>query len=356
MEGFILIGGKSSRMGEDKFALKLNGKTFLQIACSTLENAGIKKISVVVSEETKFNFEFPIIKDIYKNRGALSGIHSALVNTKFNYIFVLACDYPFVSDALIKFLLDSAKTDPEFEAIIPIQPDGKVQPLCAVYKTKPCQETLSKMLESKTENYSVRDFLDKLKTHYIEFEKISHLPNSENFFFNVNTPEDFILATKLHESCPKTELTKIVRMTVDDLDTVIKIQEESKLSYWSYESYKDEINLESSFTVVAKIDNQTVGFLVGRLIIEENCAELYNIGIDLHFRQKSIGTKLIESFIKSCVDNKLEKIFLEVRESNETAIQFYLKHNFSSLSKRKNFYSNPTEDAILMVKEFSSTK
>jgi molybdopterin-guanine dinucleotide biosynthesis protein A len=189
--GFILVGGKSSRMGKDKFLLKINGKTFLQTAFETLEKAGVEQISVSVSEKTNLIEDFPIIEDIYKNRGALSGIHSALVYSKSSFSIILACDYPFVSVELIEFLMNMAIIENEFDAFAPIQADGKIQPLCAVYKTGICCEILSKMLENQDENYSVRDFLNRVKTRYIEFNEIKHLPNSEKFFFNVNTPEDF---------------------------------------------------------------------------------------------------------------------------------------------------------------------
>ena len=148
--GFILIGGKSSRMGEDKFSLKLNQKTFLQIAGETLENAGIKQISVAASKQSRFECKFPIVTDLYQNRGALSGIHAALVNSTAEYIVVLACDLPFVSFDLIKMLRELAEKDSQFEAIVPLQSDGKKQPLCAVYQTKPCRKILSAMLENET--------------------------------------------------------------------------------------------------------------------------------------------------------------------------------------------------------------
>lgn len=339
-ESFILIGGKSSRMGEDKFSLCLNGKTFLEIATETLKEFG--EVAVVVSEETAKIENFSTVKDIYKNRGALSGIHSALTNSKSDWTIILACDYPFVTIELIEFLTNSAENEIDFDAFAPIQADGKIQPLCAVYKTKTCVKILSEMLENEGKNYSVRDFLNQIKTRYIEFFEIAHLPNAEHFFFNVNTLEDFEKSTFL--------TIKVEKMTKNDINSVIKIQEESNLSPWSFEDYKDEISRENSFSVVAKIDNKTVGFLVGRLIAEDYCAELYNIGVDANFRRKNVGNNLLKSFTKQCVDNNLEKIFLEVRESNQTAIEFYLKHDFAVISKRKNFYSNPTEDAILMVK------
>ncbi len=197
MEGFILIGGKSSRMGEDKFALNLNGKTFFQIAHSTLTSANLTNVSAVVSDHTNFDDEVPIIKDIFSNCGALSGIHSALVNSKSEFTIILACDYPFVSVQLIMFLINIAKVESQFDAYAPIQEDGRVQPLCAIYKTKSCRPKLTKMLENGRENYSVRDFLKVLNTRYVKFAELADLPNSGYFFLNVNTPEDFARAAVL---------------------------------------------------------------------------------------------------------------------------------------------------------------
>jgi molybdenum cofactor guanylyltransferase len=342
--GFILIGGKSSRMGEDKFSLVLDGKTFLDITVETLQQARIEQVMVVVrSERSAVAGDLSLIKDIFTNRGALSGIHSALTHSKSDWTIILACDYPFVTANLIKFLIKTAESEKDFDAFAPIQKDGKIQPLCAVYRTATCRQILSEMLENSDEKYSVRDFLNRTTTRYIEFSEIADLPNSENFFFNVNTPEDFEKAKFL--------TINVEKMTVADIENILQIQQESNLGYWSPEAYEGEIIREDSFSITAKINHQTVGFLVGRLIKEENCAELYNIGVDVNFRGKKVGTKLLESFVKYCVKNDLEKIFLEVRESNETAIRFYVQNDFALIGKRKNFYNNPAEDAILMVKE-----
>lgn len=350
--GFILIGGKSSRMGKDKFSLVLDGKTFLQIAVETLQKAGIEQIFIVdKSERSALADGLSWIKDIYQNRGALGGIHSALTHSKTDWMIILACDYPFVTAELVGFLMKIAESENGFDAFAAIQADGKIQPLCAVYKTETCYKILSEMLANSDAKYSVRDFLNQIKTRYIEFSEIADLPNAENFFLNVNTPEDFILAAKLHENSTKKETTEIYKMTTVDIEEIINIQLEGNLSYWSFEDYKDEISRENSFSIVAKIDVQVVGFLVARMISEDYCAELYNIGVDLSFRRQKIGNALLESFITNCRNNNLEKIYLEVRESNQTAIEFYLKNSFTVLSKRKNFYTNPTENAILLVKE-----
>ncbi len=353
-KSYILIGGKSSRMGKDKFSLVLNGKTFLEIAVETLQNFG--KISLVGSGKTNLLESFPIVKDIYQNRGALSGIHSALTHSKSDFIIILACDYPFLTVELVGFLRNLAEFKSEFDAYAPIQSDGKTQPLCAIYKTEICRKILSEMLENEAENYSVRDFLNRIKTRYVEFSEIAHLPNSEHFFFNVNTPEDFILATKLHENCKKKMIADITKMTPNDAERILEIQLACGLEGWSAEDYRNETYRADSFNVTATINCETVGYLIGRLIPAERYGELYNIGVDPRFRRKKIANSLLAEFMDFCASENLEKIFLEVRESNQTAIKFYLKNNFAVIGKRKNFYSNPTEDAILMEKEISSTK
>jgi molybdenum cofactor guanylyltransferase len=198
IESYILIGGKSSRMGKDKFSLILNGKTFLEISVETLQKANLGKVFVVgnKSEPSAVADGLSLIKDIHQNRGALGGIHVALVNSKSEFTLILACDCPFVSVDLIEFLIGLTKTEKDFEAFAPIQKNGKIQPLCAIYKTANCRRILSKMLENSHEKYSVRDFLNQIKTRYIEFSEIAGLPNAENLFFNVNTPEDFEKAVK----------------------------------------------------------------------------------------------------------------------------------------------------------------
>ena len=98
-EGYILIGGRSSRMGEDKFALQLNGRSFLEIAFENLQKARLEKVSVVISKsepspvaDSLNNVTNPLrqdaltVTDIYQNRGALGGIHSALSHSRAKWI------------------------------------------------------------------------------------------------------------------------------------------------------------------------------------------------------------------------------------------------------------------------------
>lgn len=195
-ESFILAGGKSSRMKSAKAFLKLGKKTLLEHSISTLQKIDSSKISVVVAENSNKFKSIPTIKDIYKDRGTLGGIHSALANCKEKYALINACDYPFISADLLNFLIKIAK-DKDADCVAPIQKDGIVQPLCAVYKTQKCLKVLTGILEKSDKTPSARDFLKQFDTKFIKFKEFANLPNAENFFFNVNTPSDFEKAIEI---------------------------------------------------------------------------------------------------------------------------------------------------------------
>lgn len=198
-ESFILAGGRSSRMKHNKAFLKLGDRTFLEHSIYALKKINSNKISVVIAENSDKFTNYSVITDIYKDRGTLGGIHSALAHCKEKFALIIACDYPFVSVSLLNYLLGIAKIN-DANCVAPIQRDGIIQPLCAVYKTEKCLKILSAILDESLETPSARDFIKMLDTKFVEYEQIADLPNAENFFFNVNTPEDFEKATKIYNS------------------------------------------------------------------------------------------------------------------------------------------------------------
>jgi molybdopterin-guanine dinucleotide biosynthesis protein A len=186
--GYILAGGKSSRMGSDKAFLELGGETFLARAFKVLESVCERRVKVVLNQnQTHFvdKIDVPYIFDVYANRGAAGGIHAALKDSKTEQTIILACDLPFVEKESIKTLVETAQTTPEtVAAVVPRQHDGRVQPLCAVYRTKICLPVVERLLEQET-SVSMNDFLSRIETLYTEIER------PEKLFFNVNRPEDF---------------------------------------------------------------------------------------------------------------------------------------------------------------------
>lgn len=196
IDGFILAGGANSRMRRDKAHLLLGGKTFAERAAISLSVvAAPERLFVVGNVETNL-FDLPILPDEFasesaeRKRGAIVGLHAALKNTKANWAAVLACDLPFASGELFERL--ASLRDEKLDAIVPVQPDGKWQPLCALYRRETCLPIVEKLICG--DDWSLRNFLRLVKTRFARFEEIEDLPLADLFFFNVNTPEDYAAA------------------------------------------------------------------------------------------------------------------------------------------------------------------
>lgn len=187
--GFVLIGGKSSRMGEDKFSLQFNGKTFLENAVDALKEVCENRVKLVLNQTQTIETELPFVRDIYENRGALGAIHAALKNCETKFAVVLAVDLPFVTNEIIEKLAEITLSSNKFLANVPRQTDGRIQPLCAVYRAKYCLPTLERLM-NENENASPRDFLELINTRYINQNLLSN-DSETDIFHNVNHPADF---------------------------------------------------------------------------------------------------------------------------------------------------------------------
>jgi molybdopterin-guanine dinucleotide biosynthesis protein A len=194
-ESFILAGGASSRMGKNKAHLKLGGETFVERAARALTAVEPHRTFLIgdfVNENELLNVE--ILPDVFKSNRCASiiGLHAALFHARTEWIAVLACDLPFASGALFKRLTAFVRN--EIEAVVPLQKDERAQPLCALYR-KTCLPQVETALTG--DDWSLKKLLPKLETRFVRFEELGDLPNAENFFFNVNTPADFVLAEQI---------------------------------------------------------------------------------------------------------------------------------------------------------------
>lgn len=112
--------------------------------------------------------------------------------------------------------------------------------------------------------------------------------------------------------------------------------------------------------MVAKAANEVIGFLVARLIMitidnqnfnsfcNESEVEIYNLAVEKQFRRMGVGRNLLNEIFKCKEPRWIGKIWLEVRESNQEAIKFYMANGFTIIYQRKNFYHSPTEDALVL--------
>ncbi|HEX5833461.1 MAG TPA: molybdenum cofactor guanylyltransferase [Pyrinomonadaceae bacterium] len=191
LEAFILAGGQSRRMGRDKSQLTLENRTFTdRIAEALLEIAG--SVTLVGSRET--NSRYAVAPDIYPAWGALGGLHAALAACRTEWAIVVACDLPFVTADLFNYL---ASLRHGYDAVVPLQPDGRPQPLSSLYRIEPCRQRATELIEGGKRR--PLDLLDLVNTRWVPFSELTNLVQAEKFFVNINTPDDYDAVSPVRE-------------------------------------------------------------------------------------------------------------------------------------------------------------
>jgi molybdopterin-guanine dinucleotide biosynthesis protein A len=179
----ILAGGKSLRMGRDKALMKLDGRPFVSHVATTLQEV-FDQVILVANDPSAYEFlGLESIEDVYRDCGPLGGIHSALVRAGGADIFVSACDTPFVTRDLVRYIVGF---DSNALARIPSFKQ-QLHPLCGIY-TQNCLPAIVERLESR--RLRVVDFVESIHAAVIPISP--DLPfYREDLFANFNTPEDF---------------------------------------------------------------------------------------------------------------------------------------------------------------------
>ena len=190
VQGFILVGGASSRMGSDKAQLKFDGRTTVELIAAALRSVA-GAVRLVGSREESCQLQN--VPDLHEQWGALGGIHAALYACQSAWAAIVACDLPLVTAELFMRLRQFAKEP--FDAVVPAQPDGRQQPLCAFYRRESCLAAAERLIAS--DEHTPRALLASVPTRWVEFSELADLPHAERFFLNVNTPADYELAKSI---------------------------------------------------------------------------------------------------------------------------------------------------------------
>lgn len=140
---------------------------------------------------------------------------------------------------------------------------------------------------------------------------------------------------------------EITEMTLDDLELMQNTLYSDFDNFWSYNILKQELENENTNYIIAKENNEIVGFAGISTCLDE--ATLNNIVVKKSSRGRGIGGELLESLLELCVDLNMKSLTLEVNISNTPAINLYKKFGFKNLGIRKKYYDN-SSDAIIMTK------
>lgn len=139
-------------------------------------------------------------------------------------------------------------------------------------------------------------------------------------------------------------------------DEILQIQAETDLSVWSKRDYLGELKREDSiFKIVQTADENIIGFALIRLLIGNSntsnasfgSSEILNIAVRNSFQNRGIGQMIFDEILRELENKNITEIWLEVRLSNANAIDFYQKNGFEFQFERKNYYQNPTENALI---------
>ena len=194
VEGFILVGGQSSRMGSDKSQLVFGTQTGVAHIAAAL-SVLTQKIRLVGARNQGSSAGLQSVPDTYQRWGALGGIQAALAACQTEWALIVACDLPLVTAELFARLWQLARLGETFDAIVPIQPDDRPQPLCAIYRRESCSAVAKQLITSG--EHKPRALLARVRTRWVNFSELSDLSGAGDFFLNVNTPNDYERAKEI---------------------------------------------------------------------------------------------------------------------------------------------------------------
>ena len=185
MTGFILAGGRSSRMGRDKALLRVGSQTLLELVMRRLAPC-VQRLVVIGNAHNARQLEAlsvePVLTDLAPEMGPLMGVYTGLMHTDTPLNLFVSCDMPWVEPRLIERLTASA--GPSTEAVASVHPREGIQPLPLLCHASACR-TVGALLDRGARSLQV--LLAQSRARLVQIEE----PALWRAFTNVNTPADY---------------------------------------------------------------------------------------------------------------------------------------------------------------------
>lgn len=198
--GILLAGGKSRRMGEDKRHLVVGEQTLLERGLAVLHSIFQDVLVVIAQDSSPLRVEARVVRDLVPNCGSLGGLYTGLVQATTPCIFVIACDMPFLNQAVIaQFTNRSATAD-----IVMAKFADRLHPMHALYG-KRCLPVLEQMIQAR--QLKIQDIVShpSLRVQYVTETDLVTIDGAGHSFYNVNTVADLETARSLLARSPSSE-------------------------------------------------------------------------------------------------------------------------------------------------------
>jgi molybdenum cofactor guanylyltransferase len=181
---FILAGGKSTRMGTDKALLQLGGRSLIAHSLDLARSAAAEV--KIIGDAGKFSRYGEVIQDVYPDRGPLGGIHAALSSTHTDCNLILGVDLPFLPAEFVNYLSATAQAS---GAVVTLpSADGRLQPLCAIYRKQFGALAERALVAGKNK---IDALFPETTVRLITDVELAANGFSSSIFRNLNTPEDW---------------------------------------------------------------------------------------------------------------------------------------------------------------------
>ena len=143
---------------------------------------------------------------------------------------------------------------------------------------------------------------------------------------------------------------EIVRLQKEHCEILAELEKLCFSRPWSQKAIEDEVNNPNAFFVTAVDEEKILGY--GGMHCTHQESYIDNIAVFGHQRKKGVGTAIVKALVQEAQRRGAEYISLEVRPSNRPAVGLYTKLGFMEEGRRRNFYSDPTEDALILTRRF----
>jgi molybdopterin-guanine dinucleotide biosynthesis protein A len=195
VSALLLAGGRSRRMGANKALLSIRGRPIIEEEARVLASTfGEILLSTNAPEDYAF-LGLRAVADRFPGCGPLAGIHAGLLGASNPRVLAVACDMPFLSAAVLRFL---ATVSPQADVVVP-RIGGEPEPLLAVYSrtcVRPIEESLSRG------EFKITRFYESVRVHEVPEEELRAVDPAARSFVNVNTPEELEAARRIARRRP----------------------------------------------------------------------------------------------------------------------------------------------------------